>query len=335
MINPRDTLELMADLSKTVFNPDFREAMDYRIYVTYAVNEEAAKPNSLTNEKRQQLKQLSSFVAFGAPAGLVLDPRAFYCDDEMSAVIQQAASSMDSSDFTDPTLMPSKNGFCYFTGGIRISENMKIHGLSWTTHDNGTTYIYGFNDRLIEPDGSEKSWDEYLKTKGVSYLTHQSRWIYRMSTTYEADEQLSTVSPEHMERMTGIADKAGIGTINLNPRQIFHALLLMLNQEPEVIELSKAEATKKKAVRLAAKNLPSDITVINMRYRYKRAEGTTASGESYDYSHRWVVNGFWRWQPYKDKNKEWKRKRIWINPYIKGPADKPLHITEKVYALIK
>lgn len=335
MINPRDTLELLADLYKQTSNPDFREAMAFRIYATYLANNEASTGRTATRDLKLKLKDMADYVAFGAPAGLYLEPRAFYCDDEMSAVIQQAASSMDSSDLTDPGLMPTRNGFCYFAGGIKISENMKIHAIIWTTHDDGTTYLYGFNDRIVGADGSVGSWDSYLELKNMAYLTHQSRWIYRMNSTYEAGEQLSNVDPEHLEKMLEVAQRTGVGTIDLNPRQVFHALLLMLNQEPEVIEITRTEATKKKAERLKAKNLPSDITVINMRHRYKRAEGTTASGESHEYSHRWVVNGFWRWQPYKDANKEWKRKRIWINPYIKGPADKPLHVTEKVYALIK
>jgi hypothetical protein len=110
--------------------------------------------------------------------------------------------------------------------------------------------------------------------------------------------------------------------------------MLMLNQEPEVIHLSKAEATKKKAARLTKSKMPTEVTVIDIRRKY----ATVASSGGYsdrEYSHRWVVNGFWRWQPYKDANKEWKRKRIWIDSYVKGPADKPLHVTEKVYALLK
>ena len=50
---------------------------------------------------------------------------------------------------------------------------------------------------------------------------------------------------------------------------------------------------------------------------------------------RWIVRGFWRWQPYKEENGEWARKRIWIDPYIKGPAGAPLKITKKVNAVVR
>ena len=42
-----------------------------------------------------------------------------------------------------------------------------------------------------------------------------------------------------------------------------------------------------------------------------------------DWSHRWITSGHWRNQPYPS---EGVTRRIWINPFIKGPADKPLEV---------
>lgn len=47
-----------------------------------------------------------------------------------------------------------------------------------------------------------------------------------------------------------------------------------------------------------------------------------------EYSHRFIVRGCWRNQPY-GKNHELRR-RQWIPPYVKGPADKPLIAKETV-----
>ena len=47
-----------------------------------------------------------------------------------------------------------------------------------------------------------------------------------------------------------------------------------------------------------------------------------------EYSHRFIVRGFWRNQAY-GKNHELRR-RQWIPPFVKGPADKPLIAKETV-----
>ena len=51
-------------------------------------------------------------------------------------------------------------------------------------------------------------------------------------------------------------------------------------------------------------------------------------GEGREYSHRFVVRGFWRNQPCGPRNSE--RRLQWIPPFIKGPADKPLVVRETV-----
>lgn len=46
------------------------------------------------------------------------------------------------------------------------------------------------------------------------------------------------------------------------------------------------------------------------------------------YSHRFIVRGFWRDQAYGPGHSL--RRRQWIPPYVKGPADKPLIVKETV-----
>jgi hypothetical protein len=56
-------------------------------------------------------------------------------------------------------------------------------------------------------------------------------------------------------------------------------------------------------------------------------EGVT---KAWTYDHRWTVDGHWRNQPCGPKHGD--RKLTWINPYVKGPDDKPLKVAaKKVY----
>lgn len=55
----------------------------------------------------------------------------------------------------------------------------------------------------------------------------------------------------------------------------------------------------------------------------ERREGGVA------WSHRWMVRGHWRLQPCGPRRSQ--RRLIWIDPFIKGPSDKPLDVRPTVW----
>jgi len=76
--------------------------------------------------------------------------------------------------------------------------------------------------------------------------------------------------------------------------------------------------TRKQAARAG---LDSLVKVILLRpRRYEHADGDAVG---VDYSCRWIVRGHWRQQFYP---KAARRIPLWINPFVKGPTDKPLRI---------
>lgn len=54
-------------------------------------------------------------------------------------------------------------------------------------------------------------------------------------------------------------------------------------------------------------------------------------GKRREYSYRFIVRGFYRNQPYGPERKL--RRRQWIPPFVKGPADKPLRVKDTVNVL--
>jgi hypothetical protein len=86
------------------------------------------------------------------------------------------------------------------------------------------------------------------------------------------------------------------------------------------------------------KRIPPRVVVIQLRNLEHSARG---EGESMvQWGHRWMVRAHPRWQvcgpdhPLAQEIEPGKwRARIWIWPYVKGPASKPLVISEKIYAL--
>lgn len=99
--------------------------------------------------------------------------------------------------------------------------------------------------------------------------------------------------------------------------------------QQRVVTVSSGHVERHRRKQLAREHnapLPSDVKVIQLR-RMESQSRQSAGADAVDWSCRWIVNGHWRNQPYKDE-----RKLIYIMPFVKGPGDKPLKVpTHTVY----
>ena len=118
--------------------------------------------------------------------------------------------------------------------------------------------------------------------------------------------------------------------------RILHAYWLLMSQT--IVEQAKETGDRNQRRRLERENCPTEVVVVQFRkrkYLNERGEETEES-KKIDWSHRWLVGGHWRWQPYKDPASGGEiKKRIWISPYVKGPEDKPFIPKDKVFILAK
>lgn len=107
---------------------------------------------------------------------------------------------------------------------------------------------------------------------------------------------------------------------------IIQALWLLIDQTITVIHDEHIDRpAKRRAIR---KGLPPKVSTITLR----RTQGTHDKTDALvEWQHRWIVRGHWRKQACGHNRQE--RKRIWINPFMKGPDDKPLIQSEKLYNL--
>lgn len=78
--------------------------------------------------------------------------------------------------------------------------------------------------------------------------------------------------------------------------------------------------------------LPSDVVVVRLRRKSTDGEISADTAAAVDWSHRWLVGGHWRnqWLPSRQAHR-----LQWIAPYVKGPANLPLVIKDKVTAWIR
>ena len=162
-------------------------------------------------------------------------------------------------------------------------------------------------------------------TAGVEWLRINGYTYYRMlARTYQSRTR-GVVLPL-VDGITAAFETTLLGKIHrVWELSVISANLMMTPTVTERMTV-KAEGATRVASRRAHVPVPN-VKVINLRpMRYVR-EDSDSSGRKY--KHRWVVNGHWRNQAHGKGYK--KRKRVWVNPYLKGPEGAPLLNQKKVY----
>lgn len=144
------------------------------------------------------------------------------------------------------------------------------------------------------------AYEEGKRNSELDNAHHTFRWIPQV--IYRMDEE-SLPTPEHEYDGHPV---------------IFLQALMRLAQQPlaEHTEAAADRPTRRRVQRAGGSVRP--ITTITLR-RPKGA--STGAASSREYTHRWMVNGFWRNQFYPSLGTH---RQIYINSFVKGPKDKPL-----------
>lgn len=100
---------------------------------------------------------------------------------------------------------------------------------------------------------------------------------------------------------------------------LIQALFKFMDQK--IVSTEQYGPARSERRRLKKARLPIwDVKVIQLR-RYQQGQGQGQPAGTIDWQCQWTVSGHWRKQPYPAKGTT---EVIWIEPYIKGPEDKPL-----------
>lgn len=109
------------------------------------------------------------------------------------------------------------------------------------------------------------------------------------------------------------------------------ACLRLMQQEITTVTEHGLPANLRRSLKGKVRMKNTHVTVIE----YRRISSSMPSESSREYTHRFLRRGHWRWQPYKNEEHEWDRKRIWIHPTIVGDESLPLLLREHVKALVR
>lgn len=353
-----EVLDHKADLMVRLEDPIVRRIWAGQIAMDSRDAFEFRRGEANTRYAAQSEKEFQSTGAANIYALWHVAPEAecFHVTPDLAQLVLYSASQLDEHDRIDRTILPTRSGIARFEGGLPFTDvrgkKLRISWIGWgpvmanfvsegrSLHDTGepqeVTALWLWNDHREEPDEIydemrvqfAKNWDEHER--------HLGRWGFIGSEIMMDGASLGPawVDPGEFKKERIVLD-GDVPVEFTNAIRLAHAFFLLLGQT--VSQTMEAHLDKPRRKRAGRAGIPARVTVVQLRNLQTRQE----QGESMvEWSHRWLVRGFWRWQVCGPEHRlaqevspgKW-RARIWIAPFVKGPADKPLVVSDKVYAL--
>jgi len=323
-----ETLMIAEDLKAKLSHAYFRH-----ILVEHLLND--AKLMRSQDEKRLRVEVINN------ASDILSNSSMYFVKSEMTDLITFAGEKLDEEDILDYKLAPTRQGFVYFekpipcvdVRGDILSVNMAL----WWFDKYNDLHVLKFNDQYRTPDKiaigiiekARKSRDKHEK----AFVDEIGRFgfigLSKHKNRTPIGKPLLEPNEEHIKLFESVKGFTPLPSGNFV--RTLHAYWLMMNQT--LIKLSKEEADKKLARTMKRFNMPTEVTIV--QYRRVETDKEYSGESSVQWSHRWIVRGHWRWQPYKTIDGKDDVKRIWIAPFMKGPEDKPLVLTDKIYALVQ
>lgn len=233
---------------------------------------------------------------------------AYYCTDEMAAVVHSAAESalQPNTSFTQYDL-PSPHGIAY------LSDPERPTLLRWCTTGQAVTVNLSTVDGLVR-----------LLEEGVNTRTehHVPQPFEHVLLSQERSDETPTIEVHRvfLENYKDITSENAAATLVAFSRLI---------QQERTADVSHESVRSRTVDKRGRKRTHVDqITYVTI-HRTPRSE-TTDGDSGRNYTHRWVVRGHWRrqWYPSQERHIP-----IWINDHIAGPDDKPVLRRDKITIL--
>lgn len=348
-MKPSQTLDMHADLLSRFDDRRFQNlvAAQYRHDIGPGPTADRADPYMLDRAAQGLTSALYTHVK---------NASTYHVTEDMSVMVQHAAAGLDETDTFDISIPPTAHGIVRFDRPLEIRDvrgrTMLGHWMVWgRTQVNGETRLImsWFND-ADEPDDVARMHAEVDPYSWAKVREFSGRWSWIGGDFAIHGAELGT--PEKEPDAGQAAQVAAEGdTPHPATSTVRYATALWMLLGQTITSVSDADLDRPTRRRAGKANLPPRVTVIAMR----RSEGAArAEGESLvEWAHRWIVRGHWRWVTRGPRSADHDHvfapvgttrsclhegcenvmDRIWVRPHQKGPEDKPLVVSDKVYDL--
>jgi hypothetical protein len=251
----------------------------------------------------------------------------FYVTQEMCELLHHAQKTFPPTKLR-PVDLPVPTGFVFMAEPLWVVD---IHGevLPWQAF----TWGLGHGEDPSESTGihltiyahREADPQRHDGDMGVMFptlaITHETAWAF------DHDYAGRTGWGPGMKHNEGIeiseeALESGIEML----RTIHTFFILSWQKIATPTPMMATRGVRKRAQRSLPKKEIPEVRVVQLRRSKERT--STEEGSGREYSHRWMVDSFWRRQWYPS---EGRHKPKWIAPHIRGPKDKPLVLKDKAY----
>jgi hypothetical protein len=270
----------------------------------------------------------------------ILDLDPIYVSAEMCELVDAAKDSFDPEPLLETDLITPR-GFLYYERGggfhvpARFEEPTSIKAISWQR-------IFNTSGVLEKPDydaliasikegvlpGEVEATEQRIQEAGA--------YPWGITLTLYADRESADFShPEFFPRLVPLhltpwyfgmtfdgneVDENGLETGAAWWWKVVQTTFRLMQQRIASKTMHRPDrATRREAAKLP---LPDDREIVVVRLRREASEPHDDHvPQDANYSHRFIVSGHWRNQPYPS---EGIHRQIWISPYVKGPEDKPL-----------
>jgi len=188
-----------------------------------------------------------------------------------------------------------------------------------------STYVHappnGVAGPLINRDEEVNGeWVRNAGFEGVWLATGRQQWRFGFDVMrpcwYEA--------PESSPGLRALSSPHAIASMAEERRWLAALWLLAAQPLTDVVEQRVDKAARRRSQRAGVST--SSVRLVDVRH--KRSATSSDSERRVDWHNRWIVEGHWRQQAH---GPGWSlRKPVFVDEYVKGPADKPLVVREHV-----
>jgi hypothetical protein len=269
----------------------------------------------------------------------------WWVSEDMAALIDHAADTLPPTTLTED-LMPDDDGLVVFARPLTgidadIGTPIQVNALTWSSGKIQSrrsqwvdgiaigTYRYvlgteaGSLDTGVTINGAAPEPGAEVEVGGQRAIAvgrvPEDFWIPLGASDWllgaDTEEPVPGFAGDRDERLASMSED----------RRWLAALWLLASQPlAESVTTRAPRATVRRSQR---RRLGSDVRLVNLR-RAATPHEPAEHGERRGYSHRFIVEGFWRQQAC---GPGWSQHRpTYIAPFVKGPADKPLIVKETV-----
>ncbi len=242
----------------------------------------------------------------------------WWIDAEMTSLIDAAAKSFPLHVLKNEDVCEDDSGICFFEQpiyGINVDHPespVPIHAMSWSLGFMRLNEIS--SDR--QPCISIFSW---MRVEDGDWLANAGhKWMpLGMAVWTLGHHQAELFSHKNQADIeSNIEDCSRLMTIWMLASQQGISKPVLQKMDRSAFRRNQRENCK-----------ISPIKIINLR-KPENHHSSDSDSQEMNWSHRWIVDGHWRQQPYGQGRSQ--TRPVWIAPYIKGPESKPLVVKETV-----